>query len=198
MAENETREIDRNATVEIEGAQLTLGELLNFNLDDVKETRGFKMPVGSYLFEGGKFSIYTVEITVKNEATDEEEKKSVPVINLPSKVEHVYAMTFRDPTEKMDETEVLGKNYRQSFFIKSAIDMGRLKAHLVDVGVLRKGISLEEALNAYETNKWVGRIIHTNNQNDPDRPFINLKDRSVKPATAEQIGAAAEIPQEAS
>lgn len=149
-----------DVVLSIGGAEASLADIANLNMDDIAEVRFEAFPRGGYAFKGLTGKIETVG--------SGDDKKAV--IAFESECFEVYG----EP-DGVSAESVIGKKHREVFFLSgdSAVDnLGRAKAYMSDTGFTGKG-TLQEMLDAWAGTMFKATVKHRKDKNDEDRIYAN-------------------------
>lgn len=147
---------------------ISLMDLADVNLDDIPEVTYEALPVGVYLFEGSEVGIKSV---------DTQNDEGVPVLDV--KLTVVEAQEILNLPEGKTLEDYIDKSHRESFFFKDQEGLGRFRTFVKQVG-LHNGGEMLKVVNSLVGHRFIARVIHSKNKNDPERPFVNLRPEPVK------------------
>lgn len=139
--------------------KLTLAQIAGVNMDDVEEFRFEVIPVGAYTFQ------------VMTSSLDEIGKDELPAAVINVKVLDVHGLTGL--VEGDDEANYVGKEHRETFFIRDVKDIGRIKAFMTDIGYAGTG-DLGDVVADLEGHTFSARIKHRADKNDKSVKYANI------------------------
>jgi hypothetical protein len=140
--------------------QLSLAEIAGVNLDDVEEFRFENLPVGAYTFQ------------VVEAGLDEVGSNGKLAAIFKTKVLETHGLVGLPDGE--DESNYVGKDHRETFFVSEAQDIGRIKAFLKDIGLESSGVTLGDAVASAESHVFSGRIKHRTSPQDKSVKYANI------------------------
>jgi len=147
-------------TVKFSDVELSLAQLANIDLSEVKEKRFAPLPrlTGVFVVDGEK----APEVAKMGEKAG---------VAFSCKLEEV--LSLKEMADGATPEELLGRVHRETFFLGDDEAFGYLVAFLNDIGVGGKG-KLSELLMASVGKRFQASIGHRKNPNDTDRPYINF------------------------
>ncbi len=157
------------------GEAFTLAQITDVNMDDVAEVRGFNAPAGHYHFRGKDAQFAKRKV----------DNKDTLVIVVECEIKECKEL--HDPTVQNKEATMaglVGKVHRETFFIKTADDLGRLKAFFVDTGFKPGPMKLADYMRSWIGTEFFAPISVKADKNDKDRFFHNINFGKVTPFNA--------------
>ena len=186
MTESDTNivQIENNGEVQ----DVTIDQLLGFDLQGVEEVRGFPLaPQGVYEWRLTSWSNKTVTWTPKNE--DERESMVLECL-----LEAISCRQTKDPD--IDLATLVGLQYTEGFFLSAAEDLGRVKAFFVDIGMTGAG-TVATLCDQSIGREFVAPITHRKDKNDTSKMYANLDRSAIEPLGGTELPPApvtAELP----
>ena len=145
--------------------EIEVEQLLNFDLSNVEEIRGFQIiPEGIFEFRVVGLSNKKVPWTTKQG----EDRKSMV---LDCELEVIACRQCKD--SEIDPATLTGTSHTEGFFLSQADDLGKIAAFFADIGVKGKGTILQLCDRAIGL-EFVAPIYHKKNKNDTSKVFANL------------------------
>jgi hypothetical protein len=158
---------DMSQMVKVGTEVVDLAQLAGINMHDVEAKRMENFPAGRFRFrlKDGKFGA----------AGSGEDAKAVCRFSY----ECIAVHALVDDDEKAEKW--LGKSHTNTIFVNEPSDMGRIRAHLEDIGHAgTPGHSFQQNLDAACGIVIDAILVKTPNKNNPDgEPFTNM--RKIKP-----------------
>lgn len=161
-------EIDLNASIILEGQNVTLGDLAGLNLDEVSEKRFEALPKMIGVFEAEKAWLGVFG----------EGDKAKGGVGFKCKVLEV--LSVNDPDFKGSNDELVGKIHNQTFFITTLDSVGYIKAFFKDIGAPYDSNFTNMLMKAAGT-RFQAPIGKRKNPNDTDQVFTQIVQNKVKP-----------------
>jgi len=144
-----------NGGVEVE---ISLAELADVDISDVEISYGgFSTTPPSVAL----WKVLSMEFKSFGEHT---------VVQIENECEKCYAVK----SDEFDENTMIGTKHNESIFIKDIVkDIGQVKGFLEKIGIT--GVSkLSEGMDRATGMKYVAKIAHARNKDDPDKPYVNM------------------------
>lgn len=152
---------------------VTVEQLLGFDLQQVEEVRGFPLaPEGVYEWRIMEWSNKSVEWMPKD-ATEK-----IKSMVLECLLECILCRQTKDP--EIDKTSLVGMQYTEGFFLSSAEDLGRVKALFVDIGMSGAG-TVQTLCDQSIGKEFVAPLTHRKDKNDTSKVYANLDRTAVEP-----------------
>lgn len=163
-----------DVALSIGGAEVSLADIANLDMDGVVEVRFEVFPKGGYAWKG---------IAGKIETTGEGDNKKA-LISFESECFQVYGTE-----DGIDPESLVGKKHREAFFLsgdKALENLGRAKAYMSDTGFKGSG-TLQELLDGWGGTQFKAKIKHRKDKNDEDRIYVNQT--KIEPFVADETEA---------
>lgn len=153
---------------------VTLADLAGIDMSEVEEYRGGGItPEGVYEWQVVSATLDKLSFLDKKSG----ENVTAPIIDI--KLRANACLQCKDPG--IDPVELVGIEFNERFFIRDAIkDIGKIKAFMSDIGFTGSG-SLGDQLDQLINMEFTAAVKHRKNNNDPDRPYANLDNKTIKP-----------------
>ncbi len=181
MSESQTDmvQIENNGVLQ----EVSIEQLLGFNLQQVEEVRGFPLaPEGVYEWKILAWSNKIKEWTPKG--TTETRRSMI----LDCQLEAIACRQTKDP--EVDKTTLVGLQYTEGFFLSSKDDLGRVKSLFVDIGMTGADV-VENLCDQSIGREFIAPITHRKDKNDTSKVYANLDRNAVEPlGNAEQLAPA--------
>jgi hypothetical protein len=161
-------DFDENASIKLENAQVTLGDLAGLNLDDVSEKRFEALPKMIGIFE--------VEDAWLGVFGDGEKAKG----GVGFKAKVLEVLSVNDLEFKGANDELVNKIHTQTFFITSVDSVGYIKAFFKDIGAPYDR-DFRSMLAKSIGTRFQAPIGKRKDKNDTDVVYTQIVQNKVKP-----------------
>lgn len=162
-------------TVMVGDNEVSLLAILETNMDDIVEVRGFSLPGGLYHFR------------VDEALIESREAKGVkkPAATFKVKVQNVLQiLPNQELPDGFDPASLVDKTHTEIFFITDpARDLGTIKAFVADIGCVTGGALRDMVMNTVGA-EFHGIIKVKASKDDPDVKYVNLVRNKLKPVAA--------------
>lgn len=160
---------DENLNVVIGDSELSLADIAGVDMSEVAEYRLVVTPAGKWHFRIMDMKLGTMEATNKEDPSGPKINKAV----VQTECEAQNCLALIDDT--LDPANFVGRKHNETFWLNDlAMDLGRVKAFLVDIG-LDGNKPFQELLDEAHGMEFVCDITNVKDKNDPDRVYANMK-----------------------
>lgn len=168
------KEIDYDAAINLEGQNVTLGDLAGLNLDEVQEKR----------FEALPKMIGNFEVEIAHLGVFGEGDKAKGGVGFKCKVMEV--LSVNDPEYKGSNDELVGKIHNETFFITTLDSVGYIKAFFKDIGAPYDP-NFKNMLAKAATTRFQASIGKRKDPNDTDKVYTQIVRNKVKPLASPAV-----------
>lgn len=152
---------------------VTIDQLLGFDLGQVEEVRGFPLtPEGVYEWRLVSWSNKNVDWIPKGET---ETRTSMVLEAL---LEAISCRQAKD--NEIDISTLVGTQFTEGFFLSAAEDLGRVKAFFVDIGMTGSGL-ISDLCDQSIGKEFVAPIVWRKDKNDTSKVYDNLDRTAIEP-----------------
>lgn len=161
---------ETEVVVMMDGAEFSLADLAGVDLSTVEAYRIAALPVGKYHWRVIEAELGHAEVPLDYDDPNSE-KVNRPEIKFTLEVQNCLALV----DDKLDPADFVSRKQFVSFKIKDMKkDLGKVVAFLEDIRSEGTGTVIDQ-INAAHGHEFVSDLQHGKNANNPDYPFINLK-----------------------
>lgn len=171
-----------NETVALDGEDaITLSTLADFDLANVEEVRGSNFPAGTFQFSVKADPVPTFAIVEVNDPEVPGAKIKRAQVKFCLECLNVVEMPpkQKDGTVSPAPESVIGRDFYQTFFIKTGDDIGRVKAFLTDIGAQNAGKFADLLLSSVGA-RFQAPIKQVFKKDDHDVIYTNLDRNKIK------------------
>ena len=155
---------------------VTIDQLLGFDLGQVEEVRGFPLtPEGVYEWRLVSWSNKNVDWIPKGET---ETRTSMVLEAL---LEAISCRQAKD--NEIDISTLVGTQFTEGFFLSAAEDLGRVKAFFVDIGMTGSGL-ISDLCDQSIGKEFVAPIVWRKDKNDTSKVYDNLDRTAIEPLSS--------------
>jgi hypothetical protein len=156
-------------------SEVSLLAILETNMDDVAEVRGFNLPGGLYHFRVDEAVIEAREAKGTKKAAGVFKLKVLNVLQI---------LPNQELPADFDPSSLIDKTHTEIFFITDPVrDLGTIKAFVADIGAHAGGGLRDMVMNTVGT-EFQGIIKVKPSKDDPDVKYVNLIRNKLKPVAA--------------
>ena len=151
-----------------------LSAIADFDMSDVEERRISALPVGAYRLRCGEAKLDSIDGMKDGLAT----KRAAVIFTY--KVIMVHKITDNEWPKDKDIAELVDKEHRETFFIRTPEDLGYIKAFVSDHGIALTG-KLGEGLAQMAGREIDTFITRRADKNDSSKTYTNINRQKIKP-----------------
>ena len=176
---------DESLAIDIGGQNVSLADLADLNLADIEEKRFELLPAGIYRFKNLECKPGVANVEIGGVAAKR------PKYTFMAEVVACLHCNQKDYDKDLDKLKKK-KHGHNITIMEIPEDYGRVVAMLIDTGFVSDRSQLgklDEAVEKFKGFEYEAELIHRPNDRDKDRPFVNVKDGTFKPAGTWQAAA---------
>ena len=144
----------------------SLADIANINLDNVEAVRFEQLPAGAFTFQ-----VTEAFLEMREDKKSDDPNAEICVAVAKLQVVEAHSIQEMSPGDTLETFK--GKVHQETFWLRDASAIGRVKAMLIDSKFQASG-GLGALLAAYVGHAFQGRIRTSVDQNDKSKKYANL------------------------